>query len=234
MKICGIYKIERLNDGAIYIGQSINIKSRFNLHKHHLRKGKHSNQHLQNSFNKYGEECFAFSVIAECKHDELDFLEQHYLDNAKKSGATIFNCGDVASCPNRGRKFGPLSEEHKRKISKSVTGYKKSDEERRMISERSKGRTISDETRQKMRDAKLGKKWSDEKKAKLSKAKKGKPHPVNEQARRNLIERNKSMVWTEEMREHMRNVKTGFKHSEHAKQKCREASLNYWKEMANG
>ena len=234
MKICGIYKIERLSDGAIYIGQSVNIKSRFNLHRHHLRKGKHSNQHLQNAFNKYGEGDFAFSLIEECEDHDLDYLEQHYLDQARISGKVVFNCGDVATCPNRGRKLGPLSEEHRKKISESVKGYKKSDEERRVISERSKGRIVSDASRKKMSEAKLGKKLSEETRAKLSIAKKGKPHKVSEEARQKLIERNKSMVWTQEMRKNMSKVKTGFKHSEEAKQKCREASLNYWKEIANG
>ena len=39
-KICGIYKIENLVDGKVYIGQSINVSNRLANHKSDLKHNK--------------------------------------------------------------------------------------------------------------------------------------------------------------------------------------------------
>jgi group I intron endonuclease len=227
--VCGIYCIERTGDHAVYIGQSVGCRSRINHHKHHLRKGKHGNSRLQRAYNKYGEEMFAFRVLEACDQSKLDEREQFYLDKAKVSGVAVFNMGDVAACPNRGRKLSPLSDEHKMKISKAVKGYKKSPEECLAIAERTRGRKATEETKEKQRQAKLGRKLTDEHRASLSQARKGKPHPINEAARQRLIERNKTMVYTPEIIEKLRMASLGRKLSDEAKEKCRQASLNYWR-----
>ena len=226
--VCGIYCIERTSDQAVYIGQSVGCRSRINQHKHHLRKGRHANSHLQRAYNKHGESAFVFRVLEACSSQELDMREQLHLDKARKSKVVVFNMGDVAACPNKGRKFGPLSNEHKLKISNSVKGYKKSPEECAAISARSLGRKASDETKEKQRLAKLGRKLTNEHKRALSIARKGKPHPTNEAARLKLIERNKNMVYTPEIIEKMRAASAGRKLSNEAKEKCRQAALNYW------
>lgn len=59
----GIYKIENKVNGKVYIGQSINIEERWRTHRNMLRRDDHYNKHFQNSWNKYGEENFDFSVI---------------------------------------------------------------------------------------------------------------------------------------------------------------------------
>ncbi len=61
----GIYLIKCKPNDKNYIGQSLNIKHRINEHKSNLRKNRHSNCHLQNAFNKYGEEQFEFKVLYE-------------------------------------------------------------------------------------------------------------------------------------------------------------------------
>lgn len=60
---CGIYIIQNLINGNIYIGSSSNIKRRFSQHKSTLRHNTHKNKHLQNAWNKYGEENFEFIII---------------------------------------------------------------------------------------------------------------------------------------------------------------------------
>ena len=75
----GIYSITNIINNKKYIGQSIDIKCRIRNHKYELRHNKHSNDHLQKSFNKYGEDCFVFETICECEESELDELERYYI-----------------------------------------------------------------------------------------------------------------------------------------------------------
>lgn len=78
-KICGIYKIENLVDGKVYIGQSINVSNRLANHKSDLKHNRHHNTYLQHAYNKYGVENFDFSIICECDMQELDRLERYYI-----------------------------------------------------------------------------------------------------------------------------------------------------------
>ena len=50
--ICGIYYIKNIVNNNMYIGQSINIKTRFSCHKSALNKNRHYNEKLQKDFNK--------------------------------------------------------------------------------------------------------------------------------------------------------------------------------------
>lgn len=76
--ICGVYKIV-CND-KFYIGSSKNIQQRFYKHRRELRKDVHKNEHLQNSYNKYGEECFNLEIVELCNINEQYFREQYYID----------------------------------------------------------------------------------------------------------------------------------------------------------
>lgn len=85
-KNCGIYYIQNKITKQLYIGQSKTLILRRNRHFSHLRKNKHHNSHLQNSFNKYGEKNFEYGIIQYCKEEELDELEIAYMNlfNVKK------------------------------------------------------------------------------------------------------------------------------------------------------
>lgn len=51
----GIYCIENIQTGKKYIGQQVNIRSRWYQHRNELRRGIHCNDYLQKAWNKYGE-----------------------------------------------------------------------------------------------------------------------------------------------------------------------------------
>ena len=68
----GIYIITNLKNDKKYIGQSINIKQRRYDHLSKLRRNIHQNEHLQNSWNIYGEENFCFEVLEYCPIEEID------------------------------------------------------------------------------------------------------------------------------------------------------------------
>lgn len=86
--ICGIYYIKNTLNNNMYIGQSVNIRTRFSAHKSSLKNNKHYNEKLQEDFNKYGMNIFEFGVLEECKRESLDEKEQYYIKkyNTVESG----------------------------------------------------------------------------------------------------------------------------------------------------
>lgn len=74
-----IYKIENMVTGKIYIGQTVDYEKRKNSHINDLRSNRHGNSYLQNSWNKYGENSFEFTVVVECAMEHLDDLEIQYI-----------------------------------------------------------------------------------------------------------------------------------------------------------
>lgn len=79
-KQLGIYIILNLENGKFYIGSSMNIYLRLCKHKTELRSGRHVNDYLQKSWNKYGEQAFLFKEIEYCKIDDLISREQYWLN----------------------------------------------------------------------------------------------------------------------------------------------------------
>lgn len=83
---CGIYKITNQINQKCYIGQSINIESRWVHHKNYNKK--YSKYPLYLAFKKYGINNFSFEIIEECLPEELDEKEQFYIKyyNSYKNG----------------------------------------------------------------------------------------------------------------------------------------------------
>ena len=52
----GIYYIQNTTTGQLYIGQTSRLDERESEHFRQLRDNCHFNKHLQNSYNKYGED----------------------------------------------------------------------------------------------------------------------------------------------------------------------------------
>lgn len=140
----GIYCIKNLKNDFVYVGQTCeNFGRRFLHHSWSLRNNRHCNKHLQNSFNKYGEENFIFEVLELVEDvNSLDDLERKYVDEAR-SNRKSFNIQDGGQDKtNLGRH---LSEEHKRKIGDknriNMTGKKASEATKKKMSETRKGKT---------------------------------------------------------------------------------------------
>ena len=76
---CGIYMIQNLVNFKIYIGQSVDIEGRWRGHINAFNSGKGINKHFQNSWDKYGEENFEFSIICECDESQLNTMEEYYI-----------------------------------------------------------------------------------------------------------------------------------------------------------
>lgn len=80
----GIYMILNTYNNKCYIGSTNNFNRRKNEHFNALRNNKHHSQHLQKSFNKYGEDKFVFIILEKVTKEELTNREIFWV-NFKKS-----------------------------------------------------------------------------------------------------------------------------------------------------
>jgi group I intron endonuclease len=69
----GVYIIEFIGCNKFYIGSTFNLERREKEHIGLLKKGKHKNPHVQNAFNKYGEDSYKFKIVLICDSDK-DYL----------------------------------------------------------------------------------------------------------------------------------------------------------------
>lgn len=167
-RICGIYSIANIVNNKKYIGQSVDIYTRWCNHKSALKHDRHNNEHLQNAWNTYGSQNFIFEILEICDADELDSAEQRYVD--------MFNTMDNKYGYNNesgGHVNKSLSEEARKKISDKHKGKRLTDEHKQKIGLASKGHTLSEDARNKIRDAITGIKRSDETCERISNGRKG-------------------------------------------------------------
>lgn len=212
-KKTGIYKIENLANGKVYIGQSVDIERRWRTHKESTyNKNKPSyNYPLSRAMRKYGIENFSFEVLEICDTDKLDELEMEYISmynsyiNAENSNGynqTYGGDGNRGWKPskdwieNQKQKHKPedcywygkeLSEETRQKMRENHADV--SGENNPMW-----GKQHSEDTKRKISEINKGHKCSEETRAKLSKALKGNKNglgykPTEEQKRKALENR---------------------------------------------
>lgn len=227
--ISGIYKIENTVNGNFYIGSAVNLSNRKWHHVSDLRLNRHKNKHLQNAWNKYGEDCFVFSVVEYCEKDRIIEREQFYLDTMQPQyniSPTAGNCLGVKHTEEMRAKVSfavrNRTPETIEKMSKSHKGVKLSPETRKRISEAQKktGNVF------KMIASNIGRICSPEKRKKISEKNKGKV--ITQEQRNNLLRT--GIKHTEETKAKISasligNKRTlGYKHTPEAIEKIREAS----------
>jgi len=186
----GVYQITNEETGMFYIGSSINIQSRLTEHFCRLRNNGHSNSHLQNAYNKYGECSFSAIVLEEISMENLRDREQFWLDKTEAFHRDIgYN------------------------ISPSVSNQEVSEETRQKIGKQSSGRIVTSEENRK-RSESLKRHWQDntppwtgrkhtlEAIAKMRVAQKGRV--ITEEARRKISEAHTGMILSPE---HKRKIR---------------------------
>jgi group I intron endonuclease len=145
----------------VYIGSTKIFIKRKGEHLWNLKNNKHTNPILQNLYNKYGEEKIKFSIVEEVSIENLQEIEQKYIDDYKlNKKLKLINILLVAGS-NLGHKQSKETCNKKRisMIGKNK-GKKRSPEDSLKKSIRQKGRIIDKEWRNK-----------------ISKSLKGKPSP---------------------------------------------------------
>jgi len=127
----GVYQIINLNNMKSYVGSAANptgIRKRKTRHLNDLRRGIHSNPHLQNAFKKHGEDSFIFFPLEFCPPEKCVEQEQFWMNLVKPeynisptAGSTL----GVKQTDETKRKQGNLSRErwknpdYRKKVSKS-------------------------------------------------------------------------------------------------------------------
>lgn len=154
-KLCGIYCIENTVNGERYIGQSVNMYTRWKQHKNDLNNGTHCNEHLQNAWDCYGEKSFKFYILEECALELLDEREIYYIQlfnvEDREYGYNIESGGNV-------NKVVPLETRQKMSAAKSdcfgeknsFYGRHHTEEAKQADREAHRRANLSDETWQKM------------------------------------------------------------------------------------
>ena len=130
----GVYALVNPKTLEAYIGSSVNVARRHKVHSYLLRKGRHSNQHLQRSWDKHGE--FGAFVLEPTEPTRASLLEaeQRWID----FWGRLYNVSPVAGRPG----VRVFTEEHRRKISQSKKGQTITAEQRAQISATLKGRVM--------------------------------------------------------------------------------------------
>jgi group I intron endonuclease len=113
--ITGIYAIENLKNGNIYIGSaSVCLRKRFKEHLNSLLANRHFSDYLQRSFNVHGKESFRFILLEKAISSECIEAEQKWLD--------VF-CPEYNSCTIAGSTLGiKISEVGRENMSKAKKG----------------------------------------------------------------------------------------------------------------
>lgn len=125
-----IYSITNTINNKQYVGQTKDYNSRVNSHLCALRANRSHNRHLQNSFNKYGEQAFQFDIIEKCDIDELNDREQFWIEEL----------GSYDNGYNLDKGGG------------GIRGYHFTEEQKKKISEALKGKVVTEEAKQHMRE----------------------------------------------------------------------------------
>lgn len=136
----GIYMIKNNLNEKFYIGSTKNLNVRFSTHKSLLKKNKHTNIHLQRSYNKYGD-VFSYIILEYVNEEKLLEIEQKYLDRYKNNklfyNISLKSLGgdNISNHPDRDkiiikikkalhRRYNNMSKEERKKLSINRLGNK--------------------------------------------------------------------------------------------------------------
>ena len=106
----GIYRITCNENKRVYVGQSTNMRDRAGYHIRHLKRGSHTNKHLQNAWNKYGEGSFVIDVLERCPKS-FDVLNEREIYWINKLDALARGRGfNIATGGSNGYSLGGMPE----------------------------------------------------------------------------------------------------------------------------
>ena len=197
--IPGIYKLTNTVTGKVYIGQSKNIKRRWNTHKQYASLG-YTDSYIHRSIAKHGWDNFKKEIlIVVVGRDDMDNYEC----------ALIEQYGCMAPNGYNSREGGWNGALSKESIAKGLAKRALNPPKKRRSSPR--GVPLTEEHKAKLREKRLGMKFPPEFGAKVSAAKKGKPQNLTEEQRARKAEASKGRTHSEETKQRLREWNLGRK-----------------------
>jgi group I intron endonuclease len=231
-KKAGIYKFTCIENGKVYIGKSVDIRSRLNYHKR--SKGGY---YFQNALFKYGWDAFNIEILEIFEefdkikdNDSLLHRESYYIElydsTNKDKGYNI--------CKFSTDKTGiPMLESVKEKLRKANLGRPFSEEHRYKIGSTWRGRTrppFTEEHKENIRKKNLGKKLSQTHKDNIGKANKDKI--ISEETKEKMSKSQKGKKRSQEIKDRMSRSRlgkpsnrVGYTHSKETKEKMSKNKL---------
>lgn len=215
-----LYLITNKINGKQYVGQTtVSLESRWT---NHLKRAQYNPQHsaLSQAINKYGSHNFSLETISQ--HDS-----QEELDAAEIEAIKIYNSlSPTGYNLQTGGSNGKPSEETRRKMAESMTGFKHSEDTKQLLREKATGRKLSEEHKRKISEGLMGKYTHNERQRDALDV--ARRRPKSEETKRKISEAKKRNppVFTEETRRKISEAGKGRKHSEESKQKMRESARN--------
>lgn len=94
----GVFQIKCLVNGKVFLVSSTNVEGLINSHRFRLKSGGHRNHELQQDWNRYGEEQFAFEVLElvepeteglqdlDAEGEEVKLMEEQWLEKLQPYG----------------------------------------------------------------------------------------------------------------------------------------------------
>jgi len=148
LKVCGVYEIYNKESFMSYIGSGKSIYKRISYHFSALRSNRHSNEHLQNAFNKYGEDAFEVRILETCELNKLHEREEYYISiTPNKYNFNLKPTGPL--------KLPIPSAERREIVRQKLTGRKRTKEQCQRFSDSHIGYVTPEETKKKQSVARL-------------------------------------------------------------------------------
>lgn len=127
-RLIGVYLIKHMPTSKIYVGGSLDVKSRWRQHICLLKKGSHKNRGLQSAWESSSREDFEFTMIEKTSADSLIDREQFWLDAFLAYDQEIgFNRHIKSNSPKGYKEIDPhkpMSPEHRSAIGRGKIGNK--------------------------------------------------------------------------------------------------------------
>jgi len=234
--------MQKFPSDKLYVGQTINISSRFNNYKRFIG----SNPHHTSALKLYGLDSVIVEIVS-CPKYLLDTIETfliNFLDLTNPKKGYNKTSGGRKGCRfsletrkqmSETRKGKLLGDIHKQKISESLKGYKnpmfdkpKSAETRQKLSKSLTGRIISEETKQKISNTTTGKVLSEETKQKISESQTGESNSMygknhSDETKQKMSESQRDKIVTEETKKKISESNKGKTRTEEAKKRMSDS-----------
>lgn len=124
VKICGIYKLENLVNGKVYIGQSVDIEKRWKMHQWASTQETYNNNIIYRAILKYGWDNFSKEILEEVNEEELNQKEIYYIKKFNSYIGYKNNWGYNMTIGGGATTGLICSVETRKKISESQKGHK--------------------------------------------------------------------------------------------------------------